>query len=159
MVLYQEFASGFVGPACQLIIELHQLCRIKVVNREPLVHGCLYCVGDPLQAAPQLILQARQSRVEQRRVEHNLVKQRCPNLIEPCLQSGEVAAEVLHYFEESAHVFLDLEQLRFQLVNLDPVENSQCRGGDGHAQGDSSEDLPPRPHHRHLVQFLRREGL
>ena len=23
MILYQELASGFVGPACQLIIELH----------------------------------------------------------------------------------------------------------------------------------------
>ncbi|MFN9906675.1 MAG: hypothetical protein ACK56F_11230 [bacterium] len=106
-----------------MIIELHQLRRVKVVNCEPLVHGCLYCLGDPLQAAPQLILQAGQSRVEQRRVEHNLVKQRGPNLIEPCLQGGKVAAEVLHYFEESAHIFLDLEQLRFQLVNLDPVEH------------------------------------
>ncbi len=132
VVLDQELASSFIGSARQLIIKLHQFRGVQVINSKPLVHGRLYCVGDPLQTASQLVLQTGQAGVEQCGIEHHLIEEHCPNLVESCLQSGEVAAEVLNHFEETTHVFFYFEQLRFQLVDLDPVEHSQSHGRDGH---------------------------
>jgi hypothetical protein len=73
VVLDQEVAPGLVCLGRQLSEQSHQLGQVQVVDGEPLVHGGLDGVSDPMESSPELILQSRQLRVKQSRVEHDLV--------------------------------------------------------------------------------------
>ena len=131
MVVNEEVATQLHGSNLDVFEDSSHFFRIQVVGGKPSMDGCLNGVRGPTNSIPELIFDPGHAGVHNGGTEGGCYDQSGSDLVHGVFNPGDGLGEVLHDLEESARVFLGLEQLVSEAVDLLTIVQSHSGGGNG----------------------------
>ena len=131
VVVDEKVAAQLHGSNLDVFEDSSHFFRIQVVGGKPSMDGCLNGVRGPTNSIPELIFDPGHAGVHNGGTEGGCYDQSGSDLVHGVFNPGDGLGEVLHDLEESARVFLGLEQLVSEAVDLLTIVQSHSGGGNG----------------------------